>query len=178
MVNGIVADLEQSRSVALGFECPLFIPITENPMLLTCARDGEAPKGGESRPWSASSGSYALAIGLAESVWILEQVQRAITVAVVPTLKWGRFAKGKANLFLWEAFVSGDAKSKNKDDAVAHIEDAKTAALAFQKRLPDFSGASDVRADNPYSLIGAAMLRAGLTTDLQVLREPCVVIKA
>jgi hypothetical protein len=51
--------LTAGRKVALGFECPLFVPIDPNPLRLTSARTGEGRW-----PWCAGAGSSALAAGL------------------------------------------------------------------------------------------------------------------
>ena len=69
-VAGIAQDLSDGKQVALGFECPLFVPITTNPQDLTKSRQGEG-----SRPWSAGAGSGALATGLTECVWMFEQIK-------------------------------------------------------------------------------------------------------
>jgi hypothetical protein len=103
-------------------------------------------------------------------VWVLERIQRSVKVN--PTFDWTIFREGQASLFLWEAFVTKEAKG------IAHLEDAEIAALTFWKNLDDIPGANAVEAEAPYSLIGAALLRAGMTTDLRVLFEPCVVIRA
>lgn len=167
LVLGVVADLAQGKRVALGFECPLFVPITDDPKFLTRARVGEG-----ARAWCAGAGSGALATGLSETVWVLERIRRIVTKPVIPTLDWMTFRGGHANLFLWEAFVTGAAKGET------HLNDAEIAALMFWQNLDDVPRANAVKAEAPYSLIGAALLRAGLTTDLAVLFEPCVVIKA
>lgn len=167
LVLGVVADLAQGKRVALGFECPLFVPITADPKSLTRARIGEG-----SSPWSAGAGCGALATGLSETVWVLERIWRTVTEPVIPTFDWGLFDEGRANLFLWEAFVTGAAKG------ITDLDDAEIAALMFWKNLGDIPGANAVTAEAPYSLIGAALLRARMTTDLSVLFEPCVVIRA
>jgi hypothetical protein len=170
LASGVAADLGDARAVALGFECPLFVPVPDDPRYLTSARAGEG-----NRAWSAGAGCGALATGLSESVWVLERIRSAATVPVLPTFGWDAILAGSANLFLWEAFVSGAAKAI---EGIAHVNDAEIAALAFRNALADVPGAKAVTAPNPFSLIGAALLRAGLTTDLRVLNEPCVVIKA
>jgi hypothetical protein len=167
LVRGVVADLAQGKGVALGFECPLFVPITDDPKFLTSARIGEG-----SSSWSAGAGCGALATGLSETVWVLERIRRTATVPVIPTFDWMIFGEGSANLFLWEAFVTGAAKG------ITHLNDAEIAALMFWNNLGDIPRANAVTAQAPYSLIGAALLRVGLTTDLRVLFEPCVVIRA
>ena len=64
--EGIVDDLKKGKKVAIGFECPLFIPITDKSENLTKARKGE-----KNRSWSAVAGCGALTTGLAECVWII-----------------------------------------------------------------------------------------------------------
>jgi hypothetical protein len=69
-IEGLTAAVAQALAagdkVALGFECPLFVPLPDDPKELTKARDGEG-----SRPWSAGAGCGALATGLTQTVWIL-----------------------------------------------------------------------------------------------------------
>ena len=56
----VVADrLAVEEKVALGFECPLWIPVADEPSRLTRARPGEGD-----RPWSAAAGSTSLTTGL------------------------------------------------------------------------------------------------------------------
>lgn len=167
LVSGVVEDLEQGKRVALGFECPLFVPITGEPELLTSARVGEG-----NRAWSAGAGCGALATGLSETVWVLERIRQDMTKPIVPTLDWQRFRDFDANLFLWEAFVTGNAKG------IHHMNDAEIAAEKFWLCLEDIPGATAVTAEAPFSLIGAALLRSQLTADLSVLFEPCVVLRA
>lgn len=91
-------------------------------------------------------------------------------VRVLPTFKWDELVEGKANLLIWEAFVTGEVKSRT--DA----GDAAIASKTFWDRYPYIT--SDVTAENPYSLVGAALLRAGLTSDLKFLFEQCIVLKS
>ena len=91
---------------------------------------------------------------------------------MVPTFAWNRFLNNEANVFIWEAFVSGAAKGQ------LHADDAAIAVRAFWSAYPDIGGATAIQAESPYSLIGAALLRAGLSTDLTLLSLPCIVIKA
>jgi len=103
---------------------------------------------------------------------MLEQLRNLSTSPITPTLDWGQFLAGRANLFLWEAFVTGLAKG------LSHHGDAEIAAMSFCAEFPHIAEANSVTAENPYSLIGAALLRSGLTTDLSVLSTPCIVIKS
>ena len=93
-------------------------------------------------------------------------------VRVQATFGWQRFVIDDANLFIWEAFVTGAAKGQSD------LNDAEIAARTFWSKYPDIIKANAVRADNPFSLAGAALLRSGLGKDLSILRQPCVVIKS
>jgi len=165
--QGIANDLNDGIRVALGFECPLFVPVAAVPASLTDARCGEG-----SRAWSAGAGTGALATGLVQCVWVFETVFKSAKVSIQPTLHWQQFTSGKANLFIWEAFVSGEAK------VGTHSDDARVVAQCFWDGYPNIEQATAVTADNPFSLVGAALLRAGLTEDLSLLSTPCVVIRA
>jgi len=53
--------LNQGLPVALGFECPLFVPLRRAAVDLLRGRSGEG-----NRAWSAGAGSGALAVGLVQ----------------------------------------------------------------------------------------------------------------
>ncbi len=165
--RGVADDLSDDKKVAIGFECPLFVPVADDPLFLTSARQGEG-----NRAWSAGAGAAALATGLAECVWIFEKIRLLAGVPIQPTFSWEKLLSQEANLFIWEAFVSGSSK------ASSHWGDAEIAARTFWAEYPDIAKANAVTAQNPYSLVGAALLRSGLTTDLSVLSEQCIVIKS
>lgn len=166
-VRGLSKDISGGMRVALGFECPLFVPITINPSGLTSARIGEGD-----RPWSAGAGCGALAVGLTETVWIFEQLNKLCRRDLVPTFKWEEFSFGYGNLFIWEAFVTKEAK------AHSHHGDAQVAVNSFWREYPNITGANSVRADSPFSLIGAALLRSGITTDIEFIKTPVIVIRS
>lgn len=168
LVAEMVEDFERGAPVALGFECPLWVDLPEAAEDLTRGRDGEGV-----RPWSAGAGCGALATGLVQTAWILRELRAAAPEAKA-FLKWGEFVEAKTGLFLFEAFVTGTAKSDT------HEGDAKKAADAFAAALPDPSTASSVtpRGSEVVSLIGAALVRTGWTTDPSVLGQASVVIRA
>lgn len=168
-VRGIADDLAESGQVALGFECPLFVPIRDDPLELTCARLGEG-----NRPFSAGAGSCSLVTGLVEYTWVFQRLRHLSQVSIQPTFEWTSFVSQSANLFIWEAFVS---RQNKRDEIVAHIEDAETAAHTFLRSYPDIEQANAVTAQTPFSLIGASLLRSGLTNDLSFLHESCIVIR-
>lgn len=167
--EGISKDLRNRKRVALGFECPLFLPITDNPMNLTSARQGEG-----NRAWSAGAGCGSLAVGLTESVWIFERIREKVGIKNInTTFDWDKFfSDNEVNLFIWEAFVTGEAKSKT------HSGDAVIAAQTFWHKFPNIIESNAVTVDSAYSLVGAALLRSMLSTNLKVLFESCIVLKS
>ena len=70
LAAAVADELGEGRPVALGFECPLFLPVPENPLQLGMARHGEG-----SRPWSAGAGTGALATGLVQTAWVLAEIE-------------------------------------------------------------------------------------------------------
>src|SRR5207249_9958015 len=118
--------------VALGFECPLFRPVRDDPARLTASRDGE-----RDRAWSVRAGAQALVTGLAQAIWVLRAIRRP---RVRPFMDWRMFSEARRGLFLWEAFVTSRAKGKN------HAADAAIAVRAFARCLPHVGRAKIGRA--------------------------------
>ncbi len=167
LAASISAALNGDQPVALGFECPLFVPLTEDELLLTRARPGEG-----SRAWSAGAGCGALATGLVQVAWVLRTIHASLKSPRVAHLDWEAFTKAQSGLFLWEAFVTGAAKSST------HVADAQAAGEAFIQSLPNPGAINAVICSTPvYSLIGAAMLRTGWSRSPEVLSQACLVIK-
>jgi hypothetical protein len=167
LVASVADDLRAGRPVALGFECPLFVPLALEPEALTSARGGEG-----NRPWSASAGACALTTGLVQVAWILREVRRLAPPESQATLEWDDFSRGRASLLLWEAFVCGASKRGG------HVADAQAATDAFRERLLASALTSDVGAGlEAYSLIGAALLRSGWSNDPKLLQHACVVVR-
>jgi hypothetical protein len=163
----IAADLNQHRPVALGFECPLFVPVPEDPRGLTSARPGEG-----NRAWSAGAGAGSLATGLTETVWVLRQIAMRFESRPQAFLDWRAFVRCKIGLFVWEAFVTSDAK------AGSHHGDAELAVRSFQGAFPSPDQHNAVICTGPVrSLIGAALLQTGWGSDMSWLATPCVVIR-
>jgi hypothetical protein len=151
-----------ARAVALGFECPLFVPVPEEPMRLGGARGGEG-----ARSWSAGAGAGALTTGLVQVAWVLSELRNRVPAAAV-YLDWSSFDAAGSGLLLWEAFVTDRAKG------ASHIDDATIAALAFREQV---SAPNAVSAERPLSLVGMASLWSGWSTDLSLLRSSCMVVK-
>lgn len=170
LVASVRAELNAGAKVALGFECPLFVPVPDTPIKLGTARAGEG-----SRPWSAGAGAGALATGLVQVAWILREL--AGGSPGTPTfLDWASFDEADQGLLLWEAFVSGQAKHAGTGNP--HCADAAIAVERFSERLPRPDAHADVVADRPLSVVGAAMLWSGLSDDVALLHRPCLVVKA
>ena len=166
LVEAVAGDLGDGVPVALGFECPLFVPVPEDPFRLGSARPGEG-----SRPWSAGAGTGALTTGLVPAVWVLTDLRRRRPTDLV-FFDWASFNAAGAGLYLWETFVTEKAK------ATTHVDDAAIAVACFTAALPDLERANAVTAERPLSLVGAAGLWAGWSDDAEFLRTPCLVLKA
>jgi hypothetical protein len=162
LVEIVAADIADGRAVALGLECPLYVPVPEQPLRLGMARTGEG-----NRSWSAGAG--ALATGAVQVAWIHQALRRRAPDAQ-PFLDWEAFTSVGHGLFLQEAFVTDRAK------AATHIDAA--AVTAFRDALPHVIAANAVTADRPLWLLGAALLWSGWSDDLALLHAPCLVIKA
>lgn len=172
LTDQVAGDLQKGRAVTLGFECPLYLPLRSDVEKIRKARDGEGD-----RPWSAGAGRGVLIPGLYQSVWLLQAIQKKLDGQGRGFVDWERFQQEGAGLFLWEAFVSGDAKAP--DDVLStHAEDAAIAVRSFMDALPDPWSANAVREEEPYSLIGATLLRTGWSEDLGLLSQPCLVIRS
>lgn len=172
LVETITEDLLADRAVALGFEAPLFVPLPVEAAHLGKARVGEG-----NRPWSAGAGAAVMAYATQQVTWVLRELaqrigERRLRVGLDP-IAWGA---GRLDLLLWEAFVSGAAKDRASLDP--HIDDARAAAREFLRRLEAGVVPSDVADLTVFSLVGAAVLRAGLSTDIGPLAEPPIVIRA
>lgn len=85
-IERIGSDLDCNHPVALGFECPLFVPVPNDPEHLTCARDGEGK-----HAWSAQAGAYSLVAGLSQTVWILTQIKSKTMTNPPVHFTWSAF---------------------------------------------------------------------------------------
>ena len=168
LAAAVADDVRGHIPVALGFECPLFVPITEQPAKLTSARNGEG-----NRAWSAGAGCGALATGLTQVVWLLREIRRLAPGAHQAFVDWPLFRTHSSGLFVWEAFVSGTSKG------ITHAADALAAVKAFGAAMTQPLLLSAVTCPSEaYSLVGAALLRTGWSTDLALLSSHCIVIRA
>ncbi len=166
LAEAVVAELHLGRPVALGFECPLFIPVPESADMLGAARAGEG-----NRAWSAGAGTGALATGLVQAAWVLAAIRHRCTDAALH-LEWEPFVRANSGLLIWEAFVSATAKGPS------HVDDATIAVEAFVRALPDPSTVSTITAERPLSLAGAAAMWSGWLDHSCALHTQPLVIRA
>lgn len=160
-------DMQAGKSVALGFEAPLFIPVPNSAENLSRRREGE-----KDRALSAPAGLAVTALAVHQAAWILATLRRTCKGEGAFTTDWKAWPPTieKQMLFCWEAFVSGKAHSD------LHVYDAATAATCFSLNERNLDQANAVTAERPLSLIGTAALWSGWTNDLAVLHSPSLVI--
>jgi hypothetical protein len=166
LADAIVRVDRNGGYVSLGFECPLFIPCPVKEADLGKQREGES-----GRPWSAGAGANAAVLGIEQLCWLLTHVRTRLDGTPLGTLDWAEFQSGRYKLFLWEAFVTGEAKS------ASHTEDALKAVRAFDSALPDPSKANRVSCASAISLAGLALLWTGWSEDSTILHKPTLVLK-
>ena len=167
LADVVAGGLNQGAKVAVGFECPLWVPVTDDRKKLTSGRGGEG-----TRAWSAGAGPGSLATGLTQVSWILREIRKKLVDARA-FLDWNSYRTSKDGLFIWEAFVSREAKTGS------HTGDAKAAVSAFVKALPSLeTSITEPPGSQTRSLIGAALLWASWSKDLSLLHQSCTVIKA
>lgn len=166
LARAVADELDDGRPVALGFECPLFVPVPERDTELGAARRGEG-----NRAWSAGAGTGAMATGLVQSAWVLAAIRDRCPRERL-YLEWPPFAVERRGLLVWEAFVSANAKG------ATHVDDASIAVAAFCRALPDPTVASAITAERPLSLAGAVAIWSGWLDEADALRQAPLVIRA
>ena len=173
LADSIVKDLKQNKRVALGVECPLFVPCPLNPEDLGKARDVDiSPR--QNRAFSAAAGACAAMTGMTQLAWILRYVKQQCA-GVRGTTCWDEFVGTEnSRLCIWEAFVSGTSKGND------HLDDAKAAVRAFDDVLRnlDKEPLSAVSREGSFSMADALLLWAGLSEGRKALHRSCVVVKA
>ena len=174
LVDYIVKDLNNSEfQVALGIESPLFLPIPHETKFLSSGRSNE-----DDRSCFAPIGGYVAMLGLHELGYILSKINKPIRQSDFGfMLEWSEWLTKPSNsILLWEAFVCGNAHTKTGDDR----EDAATAAVDFLNRSLQGATTSDVMIKNSrdtFSIVGALLLWADKSTDLQLLKAQASVVK-
>jgi hypothetical protein len=107
------------KSIALGFECPLFMPVPPCADDLSKGRQGEG-----ARAMFAQAGAAVNTLGVHQAAWILRKIHQSGAGSYQFTTdfsKWPPSQDGQI-LLCWEAFVSSNAYSGD------NVRDATTAA--------------------------------------------------
>ncbi len=177
-VECVNAALDERLPVALGFEAPLVLPV---PFATSGASAGlgRARPGEHNRSWSAGAGAGALATGTVQLAWILDRLV-AVRIENLPTVTTtpAAWTAGRADLLLWEAFVSGEGKPVPAE-AGPHAADAAAAAKEFGERLTQkrLTGDVTVTGYDGFNLAACAALRAGLTLVESDFRSDVLVVR-
>lgn len=126
------------------------------------------------RAFSASAGATVLVTSLVIVPYVLQRLRELVPMATA-ILDWRRPMTEAGQLLLWEAFVT----DQRKDAATRHVEDARLAIADFRHRIAHpASFGSSVTAPECLSLLGAALLRTGWSTDVALLSVPCLVVRS
>lgn len=168
LVERLQLDIEEGYSVSLGFESPLFIPIPDNSRDLSKGREGDGR-----RSFASQIGLSVTALGIHQSAWILKRLHESSSRKCEFTLDLQCWPPPNHQhiLFCWEAFVSEKAHSDHD------IKDAATAVVFFFDNEQNLQGVNAVRTENAFSLVGAAALWSGWTSDLAYLHKTTLVLK-
>jgi len=177
-VDLIVSHLNSGEKVALGFECPLYLPCRTVPEELTSKRINE-----NYLTWSGGPGPGVLATGLVQVRWLLNIISvRASNTRA--TTRWYEFKDDGRNLFVWEAFITSkdgerpDLQQYGLSDLPDHQDDALSGAHTFLTRAGGPEPlTSDLGEEPSMSLIGWHLISTGLASDLSLANETCLVIK-
>lgn len=179
-LNVFIALLEphirSGRTIAMGFECPLYVPKRADVATMTNCRIGE-----EGLNWCGGPGASVLATGLAQTNWVLTRMAE-LAANATGTTRWHELQEGYCQFFFWEAFITSRAGVVVPIDFVEgvspHERDALVGALAFrQVVVPGKEFPSDLQDEEALSLIGMHLLETGLSQDMSLMSERCVVLK-
>lgn len=163
LTAAVLRSMRAGRSVALGIEAPLYLPIATSEAEINSKRDDEY-----NRPWSAGAGAGVTGIGVHQLAYLLRGIWREF-----PDAEISFDLDAKLNgpyVRIWEAFVTGKAKSDSDEG------DALRAIAAYRARATNEPSALD---DEPpvINLAAAAAISAGFELETETLRTPCHVIR-
>lgn len=174
-VSELAGHVDRGHTVALGFECPLYVPKRPDVFAMTAPRLGEG-----SLNWCGGPGSSVLATGLVQVNWVLAAL-RARFKEITATTRWREFSGREHPLFIWEAFITrqeGVSVELGASETTQHERDALCGAVAFQRLCKSRDSLpSDLQDEPAISLIGLQLLECGLNTNVQLLSETCTVLK-
>jgi hypothetical protein len=167
LIASIVEDAKAGKTIALGFEAPLFMPVPTESAQLNSGRQNES-----SHSMFAPAGAAVTTIAIHQTAWILKELRQHLGDQLTLTMDWqADWRKREAHLFIWEAFVSSKAHSST------HMCDAATAVQYFLDNENDLDSVNAVKCETPLSLIAAAALWSGWLSDVQHLHSSCLVLR-
>ncbi len=177
LMDALMPAIQRHRKMALGFECPLYIPLRESPKEMTKCRRGER------LAWSTGAGATVLSIGLAQVHWVLTELIKHGMPKNRGTTQWASWSEGDSTLLLWEAYITQNDGIEIPVDGIrgntAHERDAAAGTWAMWHKLqrePVLS--SDFGDEKVLSLIGMQLLATDQSKNTELLYAPCVVLKA
>ncbi len=150
--------------VVLGFEAPMYVPTKRDLRATLQQRPGEA-----GRPWSAGAGASVTAMALALVPAILDRLA-ANVLGLTAWQDWTRKPEVAGEILVFEAFVTTGVSD-------GHAEDAKLAAYAARELLAETTATSALGKEPCLSMLGAALLNARMSDDIEELRRQCLVVK-
>jgi hypothetical protein len=172
LAEAVAADLNDGKSVALGLEAPLFIPVPKDQAELSRRREGEG-----NMSWAAQIGAAVATLAIHQGAWLLRKIHESVRDAAkdikisVNRADWINRKNASPVLFCWEAFVSGPAHGKT------HTQDAATAAMFFHANQEVLDSDVTIEEEPLISLFGAAVLWSGWSKDLWWLKAPLTVLR-
>src|SRR5258708_2828604 len=83
LVIDLANDIQAGKSVALGFEAPLFIPVPNSAENLSRRREGE-----KDRAFSAPAGLAVTALAVHQAAWILAALRGTCKAGCIFTTDW------------------------------------------------------------------------------------------
>jgi hypothetical protein len=179
LIDAMCGELAINRRLALGFECPLYVPRRREPINQTSKRIGEIGVN-----WCGGPGGAVLATGLVQVRWVLDRLAEKCR-DLRGTTRWVEFSGGKARLLIWEAFVTSKAGPRISlakfvtSRRRPHERDALVAALACESQLSSGGLTESALGDEESSsLIGHHLIASGLASDPALLDGQCVVVMA
>ncbi len=167
LVKNLSDDIENGKSIALGFEAPLFMSVPDQSDDLSRGRGNEG-----NRAMFAPAGGFVATLAIQQVAWVLEKISKYNNRLkyTLDANDWPPLPKSQT-LLLWEAFVSGPAHR-------THTQDAVTAATFFGDNETRLSTqTNEVTADNPLCMVHVAALWSGWASDIDRLHKNCLVCR-
>lgn len=168
LVSNIFSDLDKGRSVSIGFEAPLYMPVPNSSEDLSSGRKGEG-----SRSMFAPAGGYVTTLSFHQAAYILRELSDFQSDYELTLNAESWIQEEGQSLLIWEAFVSDEAHAEEDD----HKRDAATAAIFFRENDQNLEDMNAVTSDSVLSVIGSVALWAGWSEDTEILHDDCLVLR-